>query len=178
MTRIPFVSLAVLSAISLGLAACSTSTPYAAAADSQSGYGFSEQRIEDNRFRITFRGNSLTDRETVENYLLYRSAEVTLENGYDYFLVVEDETEKSTTYTGSRDPWGYYGLGRPFPYYGRGYRWGPFDDDISIRERNRYSAMAYILMGKGPKPADQPTAYDARQVVTNLRPVVIMPEVQ
>ena len=45
------------------------------------GYGFSEQRIEDDRYRITFRGNSSTSRETVENSLLYRAAELTVQTG-------------------------------------------------------------------------------------------------
>jgi hypothetical protein len=154
------------------LAGCATQTPYGPA--DTSGYGFSEQRIEDNRFRIMFRGNSLTDRQTVENYLLFRAAEVTLQNGYDYFIVVEDETEKTTTYSGSRDYgyFNYYGRGRPFPYYGYGYRWDPFYDDFSIRERNRYTAMAYVLLGRGEKPTDRPTAYDARQVIQNLRDVI------
>ncbi|MEM6650539.1 MAG: hypothetical protein AAF603_09845, partial [Pseudomonadota bacterium] len=110
MALVPFTALV--------LAACATSTPYDAANDQ--GYGFSEQRIEDDRYRIVFKGNSLTRRETVENYLLYRAAEVTVKNGYDHFIVVEDDTERSTTYTqtGNAGFFPYYGFGRPFPYYG------------------------------------------------------------
>ena len=55
------------------LAACATQTPYQSAS-TERAYGFQEQWIEDNRVRITFRGNTLTDRETVETYLLYRAA--------------------------------------------------------------------------------------------------------
>lgn len=161
-------------AAALSLAACASSTYYTPATKSD-GYGYSDQKIEDNRYRIIFRGNSLTERETVETYLLYRAAEVTLEQGYDHFLVVKDDTEKSTTITGRRDPY-YYGAGRPFPYYGWGYRWDPFYDDVTYRERTRYAAMAYIILGKGPKPADNPTAYDARQVLENLGPSVVRPE--
>lgn len=157
------------------LGACETSTPYVAAGDTD-GYGFTEQRIEDNRFRIVFRGNSLTERETVEDYLLFRAAEVTLETGYDYFVVVEDDTEKSTSYqTVGPDPF-FYGRGRRFPYYGYGYRWGGYPDDFALRERNRYTAIAYIVLGKGEKPENTPTAYDARQVIENLESVVIRPE--
>ncbi len=159
------------------LAACATSTPYVEAGDG-STFGFSEQRIEDDRYRISFRGNSLTDRETVENYLLFRAAEVTLEAGYDYFIVTEDETERSTTYTTvpNAGRFSYYGYGRPFPYYGWGYRWDPFYRDYDLQERNRYTAMAYIRLGKGTKPTDLTTAYDARQVVENLGPVIARPE--
>ena len=49
--------------------------------------GFSEQQIEDNRYPVQFAGNCLTDRKTVETYLLYRAAELTRQNGYDHFRV-------------------------------------------------------------------------------------------
>ena len=74
------------------LAACATATPYQSA-ESGRGYGFQEQMIEQNRVRISFRGNTLTDRDTVENYLLYRAAEITIENGKDYFIVANRDTE-------------------------------------------------------------------------------------
>ena len=58
------------------LAACATPTPYQASGSDGGIYGYSEQRIEGDRYRITFSGNSLTDRETVETYLLYRVGKV------------------------------------------------------------------------------------------------------
>lgn len=152
--------------------ACATATPYQPAG-SGSEYGFSEQKIEDDRWRISFRGNALTERELVETFLLYRAAQVTVEQGFDHFIVVRDDTEKQTTYSGTRPA--FYGFGRPFPYYGWGYRFDPFYDDFDVRERNRYRAIAYIVLGSGPKPENQPTAYDARQVLENLRPVVEQP---
>lgn len=151
------------------LAACATPTPFEPA--NGQGYGFADQRIESNRYRISFRGNSLTTREQVESALLLRAAEVTLENGFDHFIVVSDDTEKTTetrvTDLGPRyGAFGYYGFG-PFPYYTRGYPWG-WGSDIDVRESQRYSAVAYILLGKGPKPAGELAAYNAREVQENL----------
>ncbi|MBB4658022.1 CC0125/CC1285 family lipoprotein [Parvularcula dongshanensis] len=172
---------ALIAAGLLTLAGCATSTPYTSAEGSRSGYGFTDQKIEDDRYRITFRGNSLTGRDTVENYLLYRAAELTLQNGYDYFVVVKDDTEKQTNYTsvgtGAYGPgaYSYYGFGRPFPYYGFGYPWGP-SNDFDLRERNRYTAIAYVKFGRGEKPADTIAAYDAAQVEANLAPVVQVAE--
>ncbi len=165
----------VLASSALILSACATQTPYAARSSDDS-YGFSEQRIESNRYRVTFRGNSLTSRETVEDYLLYRAAELTLKNGYDYFTVVEDDTEKTTRYrsSGFAGPI-YYGRGRRFPYYGYGYDWGPSRYDYELRESNRYTAIAYIVMVKGQKP-NKATAYNAREVVDNLGGNIIRPE--
>lgn len=166
--RIP--NLFILGAVAV-LASCATSTPYQPAGETGE-YGFSEQKIEDNRFRISFRGNSLTTREQVETFLLYRAAQVTLEQGYDHFIVVKDDTERETTLSGSAPAFAYYGRGRPFPYYGFGYRFDPFYNDFDVRERNRYTAIAYIVLGRGKKPENETTAYDARQVIENLGPVV------
>ena len=56
----------VASATALG--ACSSGpTPYQPAAGYDRGY--TEQKIENERYRISFKGNSMTERDTVENYL-------------------------------------------------------------------------------------------------------------
>src|SRR3546814_19669289 len=72
------------------------STPYVPAAVGE-GYGHAVQQIESDRFRVSFAGNSLTDRRTVENYLLYRAAELTLAQGKDHFVVVSRETDRKST---------------------------------------------------------------------------------
>ena len=40
---------------------------------------------------MRFHGNSLTSRETVEAYLLYRAAELTIERGGDWFTILDRE---------------------------------------------------------------------------------------
>lgn len=149
------------------LAACATATPYQPAVDSR--YGYSEIPIERDRFRVTFAGNSLTDRETVENYLLLRAAELSLAQGYDAFRVVTRDTEANRRYDNvgfsGMTPWMRYSYYHP--YYGwYGYH-DPFYNDISLREISRYEASAEILMGAGPDP-DAPNVFDARDVVANL----------
>ena len=165
------------------MAACATSTPYAPASES-GGYGFAEQRIEENRFRVTFRGNSSTSREDVETFLLFRAAEITVQNGYDHFVVVEGDTETRTSYstsaTGSPAFFGRYGYGYPgrfyaFPYYAYGFGWGAPYYDTYTREITRYSAVAFISLHRGEKPEDNPQAFDARDVITNLQPLVLRP---
>lgn len=170
-----------LAGTALLLAACTTATPYGPATGSR-GYGFSDQRIEDNRYRITFRGNSVTSRETVENALLYRAAELTVELGYDYFIAIENDTEANRSYSTTSSPafYGRYGYGYPFhrpyygfPYYAYGFGWGQPYYDSYTREVTRYSAVAFVSMFRGEKPADNPQAFDAREVMRNLRPYVI-----
>ena len=65
----------------LALAACVSPTTYKPA-DADHHTGYSDQRLADNRYRVTFKGNSITRREKVEDYLLLRSAEVTRDAGY------------------------------------------------------------------------------------------------
>ena len=75
------------------LSACATATPYQPNIAVQPGRpvpgGFSEQRIEPERYRVSFAGNSLTSRETVESYLLYRAAELTQAQGFDWFTIAD-----------------------------------------------------------------------------------------
>jgi hypothetical protein len=156
-----------------GLAACETGpTPYQAADGGRSGY--SETRIENDRYRISFSGNSLTDRETVENYLLYRAAETTLQNGYDHFTIVNRDVDKDRriTQSGGWSPfWSY----RYFhPRYGWIGAYDPFYEPATYRETTRYEAFAEIRMGRGPKGGD-PNSFDAREVSQNLAPAIRRP---
>ena len=82
----------------LAVGGCAAPTPYGPAAD---GYGYAEQQLESNRYRVAFAGNSVTPRDVVQNYLLYRAAEVTLEKGHDYFTLVDQDVERSTVYHGT-----------------------------------------------------------------------------
>ncbi len=72
-----------LAAVAGLLAACASAGPTPYQPSNTARYGFQEQQIEENRLRITFRGNTLTDRETEETYLLYSAPEHTLHNAKD-----------------------------------------------------------------------------------------------
>jgi hypothetical protein len=177
------------------LSGCVTPTAYQPARGS--GFareGFSDQQIEANRFRVTFAGNSYTSRETVEKYLLFRAAELTLQTGNDYFILADRDTDKQTrTYTtpgiGYGAGWGGYGFGGGYwgprwRYYGRGFGWrgwdpfygDPFwDRTVDIRTVERYEASAEIITGRGPKPAGNVRAFDAHEVTRNLGPTIVVP---
>lgn len=177
---------------SLALASCMTATPYRPATGSgQLRTGYSDQQIESNRFRVSFAGNSLTSRETVERYLLYRAAELTVQSGADYFVLSDRDTEKKTrTYTTPGVGGGFYGgpwggWGPSWRYYRPrfGWRsWDPFwgdpffDRNVDIRTVEQYEAIAEIVTGRGPKPADNVRAFDAREVLNRLGPSIQVPQ--
>ena len=168
----------VLCAVALG--ACATATPYQPAVGAQgSSYGYGEKKIETNRYAITFNGNALTERETVESYLLFRAAELTLEQGYDYFIVAQratDDNSRLMPFGGSSR----YGFFPSYSWYSPRYGWHSFydplwGDDPSYREVTRYEATAEIVLYKGQKPSADPQAFDARQVKENLGGSVVRP---
>ena len=53
--------------------------------------GYSEEKILDNLYRVEFEGNQHSKPEKIQNYLLYRCADLTQEMGYDYFAVINEE---------------------------------------------------------------------------------------
>jgi hypothetical protein len=50
--------------------------------------GYSESQLGDNIFQVSFRGNSYTGQEITTDFTLLRSAELTLQNGFRYFVIV------------------------------------------------------------------------------------------
>ncbi len=54
--------------------------------------GFSDTQISANMFKVYFEGNSNTSAERASDFLLLRSAELTLREGYKYFTV-QDKKE-------------------------------------------------------------------------------------
>ena len=155
------------------LAACSVApTPYQAAGEDG---GYSEQQIEANRYRVKFVGNNATPRETVENFALYRAAELTLQTGNDYFKVVSRDVEPVVgSYRGVSPSVGI-GVGSG-GHVGFG-----LSTVIGGGGRADYSYVSYldIVVAKGEKPADDPNAYSAWDVIESLRakigPNVLIP---
>src|SRR5258708_1098823 len=93
------------------LAGCMTPTPYAPRTEGERT-GYTDRALTQNRYRVTFTGNSATPRETVETYLLLRAAEVTRAAGYSNFVFDTRNTKANHTY----DTVPY---GPPDPYFGR-----------------------------------------------------------
>jgi hypothetical protein len=188
MKALPLKALAMTMVAGLALAACATATPYQPAGLNGQRGGYAEQRVENNRYRVSFSGNSVTSREQVETGLLLRSAELTVESGYDWFATVDRATDRDTRYVGTPDPFSPRYSSFYSPYWGPSWRyyrggfWSPWDrwgawgpNEFDVRQIDRYEATSEIIMGRGPKPASDPNAFDAREVVQNLGARVTRP---
>ncbi|WP_203311166.1 MULTISPECIES: CC0125/CC1285 family lipoprotein [Sphingomonas] len=183
--------IAAMAASTLMVAGCATETTYRpATGQGFNRTGYSERRIEPDRFIVSFAGNSVTSRDTVERYLLFRAAELTLQNGFDYFVMANRDTDRqSQVYTtpgiGGFGGFGGY-WGPAWRYYGRGFGWrtwdpwfggfGPWDNGFDIRQIDRYEATAEIVMRHGPIPRDNLRAFNARSVVDTIGPSVVLPK--
>jgi len=158
----------VLSALAaLSLAACATTPTVYQPASGPGAVGYSEFRIETDRYRVMFRGGSNASERQVMDYALVRAADLTLSQGADWFRVTDRSmsfgpgpTSRSSFSIGvGGGSWGHrsgvgVGLGTTFGDVGYGGGGAPV-------------ASLEVLMGRGPKPPGL-DVYDARAVRSSL----------
>lgn len=155
-----------LLAVALILTACATPTPYRPAPEAGAA-GFSERRIEQRRYRVSFRGNAQTPRGQVEIYLLYRAAEIAAGAGAPYFRVVAQGVEADTTFLANSVGFQRFGYA-PYAYR----RFGGFGATTTLTPITRYEAVATILLLEPPRPADDAQIYSAADVLRTLGPSI------
>ncbi|MGZ5932350.1 MAG: CC0125/CC1285 family lipoprotein [Rhizomicrobium sp.] len=169
-----FKRIAIVSTF-LALGACVSPTVYKAAGpDHHTGY--SDQRLADNRFRVTFRGNSATLREKVEDYLLLRSAEVTREAGYSWFEFDTRSTEAKTTY--QTDFAGWPGWGPGFGWYWHSWAFDPLGRVSTTVPTTSYEAYAEIILLTPEQAKGDPHSLRAEDVIARLGPTAERPPAQ
>ena len=75
----------------------------------------------------------------------------------------------------------FHGGGDPVVGFGAGLGWQVCDSgrwmarsapDFDVRQIDRYEATSEIVIGRGPKPANDPNAFNAREVIENIGPRV------
>ncbi len=161
--RAPLLS----SLVALLLAACaSTAAPVYGPAAGAGRAGYTDIRIEEARWRVAYRAPGGADPATLETFALRRAAEITLQNGYEWFIVDERETEAAAA-SGPRlsigvGGGGYGGSGG----VGVGARVGV---PIGREEARAAAAILHIRLGGGARPADA-NAYDAASVLSAQTP--------
>jgi len=159
-------------AVLMFLAACVSPTPYQEA--DKRGRGYTDQKLEESKYRITFEGNAQTDLAVVENYILYRAAEIALANDADHFIVLDQNTEELSSFRTTGTSFGGGRFGRHGFFYGSGFGGGL--SSATTREHLSYTVGTIIEIRPGDKPADNPDAYDARQLIQNLQPALVLPK--
>lgn len=162
------LTLPMIAAVGLALSACASLAPYGAQAG-PGGQGYAEQRIESNRYRVTYSGVGAPG--PVADYALLRAAELTTAQGYDWFEVTQRWIDgRPDSAGGMRPSVGVsYGSGRSSGRYGNYSSSGVgVGVGLNFSGPSPTSTTLEVLMGNGPRP-DRPNAYDARGVLDSLR---------
>ncbi len=156
---------------------CSCATPYQKLTFSG---GYTDKKIQDNVFRVTFKGNAVTKPEQVADFALLRSAEIAIANGYNYFVIADGGVRTdNTTYTtplrayttGSQNTYGTANLyGNTGTVSGTGNYSSQTEfsggETYNISEPTAgYSIVCFVDV---PENASA-LVYDAKQVIDNLR---------
>jgi hypothetical protein len=164
--------------LALGLlAGCMTPTPYGPRLQGQAT-GYTDRALAQNRYRVTFTGNTVTPRETVETYLLLRAAEVTRAAGATNFVFDTRNTRANTsdqTVPYGPDPYPYPLWGRRhFGYWGG---WGfPYEPNVDVVVRTNYEAYAEIVLLTPEQAAKEPRALNAADVIARIGPEAAPPK--
>ncbi|WP_421791245.1 CC0125/CC1285 family lipoprotein [Hyphobacterium sp.] len=132
-------------------------TVYAPAHESNRGY--SEQQIESDRFRVRFDGGSDVDYRELEDMVLRRAAELTLEQGGDWFIVVarsRDGDDRNPVRVGGS-------VGRSWG--SRGYSGSGVGIGISLSPGAGDKSFSLEILIRQGQRSNEPDAYDARGVL-------------
>ena len=144
-------------------------------------FGYSDRRIDENTFLVSFQANGYTPQPTLQTYVLLRCAEVAAEAGYDYFVIVEaSDTSKavpivmpgsSTSYTTG----GASGYASTYGNMTYGSASGSATTQTTSTPGYAFNvrlpgSTVMIKAFHGKKPNDNPMAYDAREVIKYAGP--------
>jgi len=163
----------VLAALTLG--ACASSPQYVAA-DDASDFGHYSTKLADNRYRVVYNGNDRIDLNKTKDYALLRAAELTLQEGYSWFEVVDRAT--TTTETKLDKP--HAGVSYEQSYEVQR-NCGLLGCTETVRPRtstgvhvdtrspeSKHSYALEVLMGNGEMPEKGGNYYDASSVASSI----------
>lgn len=166
--------LAAVSGLALCLTACASAPDYREASAS-GAQGYSTQKIEANRWRVSYTGDERQSAAEVRDLALRRAAELTLQQGADWFETVGEETtsdtdtktrfedrgfETDTVYERDCGLLGCTTRARPITTYGGV---DPVSETSTV-----FDHSMTIIIHNGLKPLDNPNAYEASQTAKNL----------
>ena len=110
--------------------------------------GFSEVKIQEGMYKVYFKGNAYIGEERIRNYTLYRCAEITLENHYQYFIILEDNISERKGYITDTNKYG------------------------SNTYEYKKLTGGYTIQCFADKPETNKTIYNAKEIKKNLSPYI------
>jgi len=154
------------------LAGCASQDLYRPATG-KDAIGYSETQLAPNRYRIAYNGGTAVASGRTQDYALMRAADLTLQQGNDWFQLASRDLQKrkivstdvDVSYVPRTQVYQSCGLLTcrtsvvAVPDYGPGY--------VNTTERTAYTSQLEIVMGKNPQPASGDN-FDAREVSKTL----------
>ncbi|MBJ7486044.1 hypothetical protein [Brevundimonas sp.] len=145
------------------LTACASLAPYGPQAG-PGGQGFSEQRIESDRYRVSYNGVGAPG--PVADRALLRAAQLTSQQGYDWFEVTQRYIDGRPDSAGGVRPSVSVGYGSS-SYGGWRASGTGIGVGLNISGPSPTSTVLEVRLGRGPTP-DRAEVYDADEVERNL----------
>lgn len=151
----------VVGLAALALAGCATT--YKERKGFASADGVSAVRFDETTLQVTSRVNAFTDADTVQQFLLRKTAEETLRAGYDLFYIVRsaDRTQRSDVVLP-----GSYSSTTSFS--GNSVRTNAFYSPARAFQLVAPGETAVVKMAKGRKAPGETNIYDAREILRYL----------
>ena len=153
---------------------------------------YSQTKQSPARYRVTVKGHAFTGRDAIEKYLLYRAADLALQQHFQWFTLVESRSKTDMAPRALPDPtglrysfrmkywrptWRYKLAGAPVWS-----SWSPFSNAAFFADGKDgktiadFEVSADILMHKGPRDDTNPLAFEPGAVSDFLINQVSPPE--
>lgn len=110
--------------------------------------GYSDSQLQNDQFQVSFLGNAKLTQAKARQYALRRAAEVALSNGFDYFIVEENQDISHAFVSGSNG---------------------------NVSGGSKPEAILSIRCGNGTKPQNI-NSYDARELLQYATPKRLLRE--
>jgi hypothetical protein len=143
--------------------------------------GYSEKRVDQNTYIVSFNATKQTPPQTVLNYLLARCAQLTTDAGFDYFIVVSTSASNTDVNVNTRRDFHNYITQKPSARPAE-YQSVEFESATTSKSPfparppadtnccGVHAATAVIKMFQGQVPLGVPRAYDAKNTAAHLLP--------
>ena len=167
------------------LIGCATPTPYGPMTKSfgSGSGGYTDSRLDANTVRVSFKSNPYNSSDKIQDYFLYRSAELTLEYGYDYFVVLNNkfnqkyktistpgEYKTTTVYKDEHEHEHPSYFKHASPQTNTHTTYTPATTEVVEAYR---LVTGTIKMFNGQKPVGNTDAYDAKEIKKFLGPSIL-----
>ncbi len=153
---------------------CASPTSYH---PSLEGTGYSDYKISDDRYQVSYTANSFTNRKKVSQYLIYRAAQLALESNKENFVVLDHNGQDFSLpdYARGGETYRHHYFEHHHLWFG--------DDRLSTEELStptleplaRYTASINIMLYSGGEPPVEGKAYNAREVIEVLGNSIVRP---